>query len=111
MIYITRKYDTYLETNSISNLWNITVGPTTINSLYVAYIMDQAKLLNIVINPFYFNIMNREDHHPNLTVKEYKDKCKQWDKVLKEQTIDYFIEKYNYGQKLESYESPFTIII
>jgi hypothetical protein len=39
--------------------------------------------------------MNREDHHPNLTLKEYKDKCKQWDKVLKEQTIDYFIEKYN----------------
>lgn len=59
----------------------------------------KAAELNIVINPHWLNIMNRQDHNKHLSIGEYRDKKRQWAKIRRQWNVDKFISEVLMGRK------------
>ena len=65
---------------------------------------EKAKEINVVINPHLLNIMNWQDHNNHLSIGEYSNKEKQWNKIKRQWNIDKFISEILKGAK-EHYRS------
>lgn len=91
MIYITYDYDdiSFEPIKYIKNVWNVNCN--NVEEQYIEFMLKKAKEINIVVNPRYLNIMNRENHNFHLNDEVYKLKCKEWKKILKTWHIDIFI--------------------
>jgi hypothetical protein len=84
MIHIIREYDDACETHSI-----IAVVETDLDleNLYKDFIYAKAKEMDIVINSFWFNIMDYNMHKTYLTVSQYNKKKSKWANILKKNTL------------------------
>lgn len=90
MIYITWRELYAYGDSVIHNIWEI--EDEDLEQQYKQFFIDRATDFNIVINPHWGNIMNRENHNTHLTEAAYKKKEKDWNKFLKLHTFDWFIE-------------------
>ena len=67
--------------------------------LMVSKAIEKAKEINVVINPHWLNIMNWQDHNNHLSIGEYGNKEKQWNKIKRQWNIDKFIADILKGHK------------
>jgi hypothetical protein len=102
MIYITYRNSNFDNTLTINNVWN--VNYQNVEERYIEFMHEKAKEINVVINPHFLNIMNWQDHNNHLTIREYGNKEKQWNKIKRQWNIDKFISEILKGYK-EHYRS------
>ena len=88
MIYITynRKYDYPLVENVYESSLDIV-------KLYKKFLLKKADSLQILINNYWYNIMNFEIHKDIFDLEEYKKVSKEWNKFLEKNDMDFFIQK------------------
>lgn len=89
MIYIIEDYD------SLAGIYYIVAVIDTdidIESEYKKFIHKEAEKRNIIINERWYNMMNREDYHENLSDSEYRKKEAEWIKFLKKNTLLSFVK-------------------
>lgn len=91
MIYITYK------NSEIFNVWDVPCN--NMEEKYIEFMLKKAKEINIIINPYWLNIMNWQDHNNHLSIGEYENKQKQWSKIKRQWNIDKFISEIIKGQK------------
>lgn len=103
MIYITIEDDHDDTGYSVSNVYEI--DSDNVVEEYKLFILEQAKEMNIVINPYWLNIMNYQDHNNHLSKSEYNRKSKEWPKLRNTHTIDNYIRK-----QLSKKPMPYKII-
>lgn len=89
MIYIISDYDPFPETSYIAAVIDTDVD---IEGEYKKFIHKEAENREIVINKHWYNMMNHEDYHVNLTDLQYKNKNKMWIKFLKKNTLLTFVK-------------------
>lgn len=100
MIYLVEKYCDMAEHFIVDSVWEI--GCENVEQSYLSFMIDKAeKHFDIVVNPHYLNIMNRKDHHPNLSAQEYKSREKAWRKYLVNWNMERYIEEVLEGVKLK----------
>lgn len=101
MLFITQRYNTFSESREPHQIWEIRgfKDKETVENLYKDWIQKKAEKLNIVINPHWLNIMNYVNHNYHLSEKEYKQKTKEWKKILRQSSIDKFIYEELKGTK------------
>ena len=66
---------------------------------YSDHILKEADHLSAVINTHWYNLMNREDHHPHLSEEEYQELSDKWSETLKVHSKFAFLKSI--GQELE----------
>jgi len=98
MVYIVEKRDEFDE-GYTDSVWE--VGSEDVENKYSRFMQKKASPMGITINPHWLNIMNHEDHHSDLSEKEYKLKSKAWDKIRREWPIERFLEEVLGGKRLE----------
>lgn len=104
MILITYNNDGFGSTSTIKNVWDVKADDP--ERLYKEFMINKSeKEFGIYINPHWLNIMNHENHHPELTELEYIEKSKLWKKHLRQWNIDKFISEILKGNKLNFKES------
>lgn len=89
MIYIIEDYDPFPETSYIAAVIDTDVD---IEDEYKKFIHKEAKKRNIVINDYWYNMMNHEDYHANLSDSEYRKKEAEWIKFLAKNTLLSFVK-------------------
>ena len=100
MIYITQEYDDSLERSHINNVY--VLDDEDANLKYKEFLLDKSKnKFKIVINEHWFNIMDYQLFHKELTKEKYNLVEKKWDKFLLKHNFDYFISKILKAEKLE----------
>lgn len=99
MIYIINKYFDMAEKYQPHMLWEVDCND--VESEYKAFMADKAEKLKIVIHPYWLNIMNHRNHHPNLSEAGYIAVEKKWKKILKQWNIDKFISEVLKGKELK----------
>lgn len=97
MIYITYRKSIVNDGLMVNNVWS--VDSSTAQEDYILFMQEKAKELNIVINPHWLNIMNWQDHNNHLSIGEYGNKEKQWNKIKRQWNIDKFISEVLKGKK------------
>jgi len=60
--------------------------------------------VDIVINNYWLNIMNYEDHNTHLSKSQYNKKSKEWTKFLKQNTLKKFV-KSELGLSTKEFET------
>lgn len=88
MIYILRiptDYDSYSK-----RLFEVPDG-YDVEKEYKKKMLSLAESLGLVINPHWYNLMNRENHHPQMSAVEYTKACKLWNRMLKESSMCNFL--------------------
>ena len=91
MIYINSVYDIEDESSHIESVWSLNDN-IDIKKEYDIFIKQEAKNINAIIHPNWYNLMNYKNHHSNLTEKEYDDLEMLWNGILDEYNIEWFIE-------------------
>lgn len=101
MLFLTSRYNDCTESMCVHQIWEIKgfKDKETVETLYKDWIQKKAEKLNIVINPHWLNIMNYVNHNYHLSEKEYKQKEKEWKKILRQSSIDRFIYEELKGVK------------
>ena len=99
MIYITYRSSSFDNSRMIKNIWS--VREDDVPQMYINFIHKKAEEINVVINKHWLNLMNYEDHNNHLSIGEYMNKEKQWNKILRQWNIDKFIADILKGTKLE----------
>lgn len=89
MIYIIEDYDPFPETSYIAAVIDTDVD---IEDEYKKFIHKEAKKRNIVINDYWYNMMNKDNYHVNLSDLQYENKNKKWIKFLEENTLLVFVK-------------------
>ena len=74
---------------------------TKVNTLYKNWLIQEASLKQLVINPHWMCLMNREDHNTHLSEEEWKKADKDWDRFLKKHNIRWFIDNRLKGKKVD----------
>lgn len=97
MIYVTFRNSMFDDGQLINNIWE--VKENNVPQLYIDFIHEKAKEINIVINPHWLNLMNWQDHNNHLSIGEYGNKEKQWNKIRRQWNIDKFISEILHGRK------------
>lgn len=97
MIYITHRNINFSEGLSINNVWN--VNHQNVEERYIEFMHVKAKEIDVVINPHWLNLMNWQDHNNHLSIGEYGNKEKQWNKIKRQWNIDKFISEILKGTK------------
>jgi len=98
MIYITYKSSNLDNTLIINNVWR--VNSINVEEKYIEFMHEKAKEINVVINPYWLNIMNWQDQNNHLSIGEYGNKEKQWGKIKRQWNIDKFISEILKGTKV-----------
>jgi hypothetical protein len=98
MLYITSTYNELTEDSSIKNIWEIK-GNVDPEVEYKKFIHEKAEELGIIINPHWLNLMNGGIYNQHLSVEEYQDMEKRWNKILRQWNIDKFISEKLGGKK------------
>lgn len=102
MIYITYINSNFDNITFINNVWNVSCQ--NVEEKYIEFMHEKAKEINVVINPHWLNSMNWQDHNNHLSIAEYVNKEKEWNKIKKQWNIDKFISEILKGTK-EHYQS------
>ena len=102
MIYITYRNSNFDNSLSVNNVWS--VKQDNVEEKYIEFMHEKAKEINVVINSHWLNIMNWKDHNNHLSIVEYRNKEKQWNKIRRQWNIDKFISEILKGKK-EHYRS------
>lgn len=89
MIYIIEDYDSLIEIFYIVATIDTDIN---IEDEYKKFIYTEAEKRNIIINEYWYNMMNREDYHDNLSNSEYRKKEAEWIKFLKKNTLLVFVK-------------------
>ena len=89
MIYIISDYDSLTDASYIVATINTDID---IEGEYKKFIHKEAEERNIIINEYWYNMMNREDYHDNLSDSEYRKKEAEWIKFLKKNTLLTFVK-------------------
>ena len=89
MIYIIEDYDSFIETSYIVAAVDTDID---IEDEYNKFIHKEAKMRNIIINDYWYNMMNHKDYHANLTDWQYENKEKEWIRFLEENTLLTFVK-------------------
>lgn len=97
MIYITYRKSNFDNAPIVNNVWR--VNSNNVEEKYIAFMHEKAKEINVVINPHWLNIMNWQDHNNHLSIGEYGNKEKQWNKIKRQWNIDKFISEILKGTK------------
>lgn len=97
MIYITHRNSNFSEGLAINNVWN--VNYQNVEERYIDFMRVKAKEIDVVINPHWLNLMNWQDHNNHLSIGEYGNKEKQWNKIKRQWNIDKFISEILKGTK------------
>lgn len=89
MIYIIKEYDSLTEAHYI-----VTVIDTDVDIVdeYKKFIHKEAKKRNIIIHDYWYNMMNRENYHENLSDSKYRKKEAEWIKFLQKNTLLSFVK-------------------
>ena len=98
MIYITYHKSNFSECQTIKNVWDVHYND--VEEQYISFIKEKAQEINITINPHWLNIMNWQDYNNHISIGEYHNKEKQWNKILRQWNIDKFISEKLRGRKL-----------
>lgn len=101
MIYITHE-KTFDNATVVKNVWCVKYD--NVEERYIDFMHEKAKEINVLINPHWLNIMNWQDHNNHLSIGEYGNKVKQWNKIKRQWNIDKFISEILKGKK-ENYRS------
>ena len=104
MIYITYRHSNFDNSLSVNNVWS--VKQDNVEEKYIEFMHKKAKEINVVINPNWLNIMSWQNHNNHLSIGEYGNKEKQWNKIRRQWNIDKFISEILKGKK-EHYRSVF----
>lgn len=99
MIYILEKYCDLSEHYVVDSVWDVPCKD--VKESYNLFMRAKADEMRIVVNEHWLNIMNRKDHHPHLSSEEYKQKEKEWNKILRRWNIKRYINDVLKGYKLE----------
>ena len=97
MIYITYRNSNFDNSLSVNNVWEVSCN--NVQEKYIEFMHEKAKEINVVINPHWLNIMNWQDHNNHLSIGEYGNKEKQWNKIRRQWNIDKFISEILHGRK------------
>lgn len=97
MIYITYRNSNFDNSLSVNNVWNVKYQ--NVQERYIEFMHEKAKEINVTINPHWLNIMNWQDHNNHLSIGEYGNKEKQWNKIKRQWNIDKFISEIMKGTK------------
>lgn len=97
MIYITYRNSNFSETPQVNNVWSVKCD--NVEEKYIEFMHEKAKEINVIINPHWLNIMNWQDHNKHLSIGEYGNKEKQWNKIKRQWNIDKFISEILKGYK------------
>ena len=97
MIYVTFRKSMFDDAQLINNIWE--VKENNVPQLYIDFIHEKAKEINVIINPHWLNLMNWQDHNNHLSIGEYGNKEKQWNKITRQWNIDKFISEVLHGRK------------
>ena len=97
MIYITYINSNFGDGLSVNNIWEIDC--INVEERYIDFMHEKAKEINVFINPHRLNIMNWQDHNNHLSIGEYGNKEKQWNKIKRQWNIDKFISEILKGTK------------
>lgn len=99
MIHIIEKYCDMTEHHEVESVWEVDCEDVEKN--YKAWMTEFAKdVRKITINPHWLNIMSHKEYHSNLTVDEYRQKEKSWEKFLKMRPIEWYIKNELKGKRL-----------
>lgn len=98
MIYISYRNSNFNNSLSINNVWEVNCN--NVQEKYIEFMHEKAKEINVVINPYWLNIMNWQDHNNHLSIGEYGNKEKQWNKIRRQWNVDRFIFEILKGKKL-----------
>lgn len=99
MIYLTYTNEPYEECSSVKNVWESDISG--LEHMYGAFLLNEAKEMNFIINPHWYNGMDHENNNTHLTLPEYKKKLKQWNKFLKKYSFEYYISSKKLAIKVE----------
>ena len=102
MIYISYRNSDFDNSLSINNVWEVNCN--NVQEKYIEFMHEKAKEINVVINPHWLDIMNWQDHNNHLSIGEYGNKEKQWNKIKRKWNVDRYISEILKGRKL-NYES------
>ena len=102
MIYISYRNSKFDNSLTINNVWEVNCN--NVQEKYIEFMHEKAKEINVVINPHWLDIMNWQDHNNHLSIGEYGNKEKQWNKIKRQWNVDRFISEILKGRKLQ-YES------
>lgn len=84
---------------TVNSIWE--VNSPDVEQEYKDFVLDKAtNWFEITVNPHWLNIMNHKDHHPTLSVGEYKLRKKAYEKWLKRNNLEWYIEEVKEGEKL-----------
>ena len=97
MIYISYRNSNFDNSLSINNVWEVNCN--NVQEKYIEFMHEKAKEINVVINPHWLNIMNWQDHNNHLSIGEYGNKEKQWNKIKRQWNVDRFISEILKGRK------------
>ena len=97
MIYISYRNSNFDNSLSINNVWEVDCN--NVQEKYIEFMHEKAKEINVVINPYWLNIMNWQDHNNHLSIGEYGNKEKQWNKIKRKWNVDRFIFEILKGRK------------
>lgn len=97
MIYITYRNSNFDNSSTVNNVWSVKCD--NVEEKYIEFMHEKAKEINVVINPHWLNIMNWQDHNSHLSIGEYGNKEKQWNKIKRQWNIDKFIADILKGHK------------
>ncbi len=102
MIYVEQKTGYEDGDNFNINIIGVyQVNCDDVDERYKNFMINKAKNLGIVINPYWLNIMDKDLYHYDMSLKEYKRREKEWSHILNKITIGYFIIKILGGSKLK----------
>ena len=102
MIYITYRNSNFDNSLTVNNVREVNCN--NVQEKYIEFMHEKAKEINIVINPNWLDIMNWQDHNNHLSIGEYGNKEKQWNKIKRQWNVDKFISEILKGRK-QHYEN------
>ena len=102
MIYISYRNSNFDNSLTINNVWEVNCN--NVQEKYIEFMHEKAKEINVVINPHWLNIMNWQDHNNHLSIGEYGNKEKQWNKIKRQWNVDRFIFEILKGRR-RNYET------
>ena len=99
MIYLTYRNCSITESSTVNAAWES--EHEDLKWRYKAFLLAEAIDRGITINPHWYNIMNRDNHHSNLTIQEYKLKEIEWRKFMKDNSFEAYIEREGLAVKIK----------
>jgi hypothetical protein len=81
----------------VNSVWVVNVD--NVEEQYKNFLLKKANEIGATVNPYWFDLLNREEFHSHLTPEEYENLKKDWEKVLKTWHIEKFIENILGGSR------------